>query len=54
VTSPDRGTSVRRLRDETRVVARTGGTIVECLVQDGDLVSPRQPLLHPHPEGDAP
>jgi len=54
VTSPDRGTSVRRLRDETRVVARAGGTIVECLVQHGDLVSPGQPLLRPHPEGDAP
>jgi len=47
-------TSLPRLRDETRVVARAGGTIVECLVQEGDLVSPRQPLLRPHPEGDAP
>ena len=54
MTSPDRDTSVRRLRDETRVVARAGGTIVECLVQEDDLVSPRQPLLRPHPEGDAP
>ena len=54
MTSPDSGTSVRRLRDETRVVARAGGTIVECLVQDGDLVSPGHPLLRPHPEGDAP
>ncbi len=51
MTSPDRGASVRRLRDETRVVARPGGTIVECLVEDGDL--PGQPLLRPHPEGDA-
>ena len=54
MTSSDRGASVRRLRDETRVVARAGGTIVECLVQDGDLVSPGQPLLRPHSEGDAP
>ena len=54
MTSPERGTSVHRLRDETRVSAPAGGTIVECLVQDGDLVSPGQPLLRPHPEGDAP
>ena len=54
MTSPERGASVRRLRDETRVAARTDGTIVECLVQDGDLVSPGQPLLRPHPEGDTP
>jgi [acyl-carrier-protein] S-malonyltransferase len=53
VISPDIGTSLRRLRDETHVVARVSGTIVECLVQDGDLVSPRQPLLRLHPEGDA-
>ena len=50
----DTTTSVRRLRDETRVAGRAGGTIVEWLVQDGDLVSPGQPLLRPHPEGDAP
>ena len=49
--SPDIGTSVRRLRDETRAPTRVGGTIVECPVQDGDL--PAQPLLRPHPEGDA-
>ena len=51
--SPDTGRSVHRLRDETRVAAHVGGTIVECLVQDGDLVSPGQPLLRLHPEGDA-
>ena len=28
-----------------------GGTIVEWLVQDGDLVSPGQPLIRLHPEG---
>jgi len=49
---PDIGTSLRGLRDETRVPTRAGGTIVECLVQDGDL--PGQPLLRTHPEGDAP
>jgi [acyl-carrier-protein] S-malonyltransferase len=54
VTSPDRGWSVRRLRDETRVAAGTDGTIVECLVRDVDLVSPGQPPLRPHPEGDTP
>jgi len=53
VISPHIGTSLRRLRDETRVAARVGGTIVECLAQDGDLVSPGQPLLRLHPEGDA-
>ena len=51
--SPDTGRSFRRLRDETRAATRAGGTIVECLVQDGDLVSPGQPLLRPYPEGDA-
>jgi [acyl-carrier-protein] S-malonyltransferase len=45
---------VNSLRDETPVVAPHDRTIVECLVQDGDLVSPGQPLLRPHPEGDAP
>lgn len=54
MTSPYGGRSVRRLRDETRVAARAGGTIVECLVQHGVLVSPGQPLLRPHPEGDTP
>jgi [acyl-carrier-protein] S-malonyltransferase len=51
VISANIGTSVRGLRDETRVATRVGGTIVECLVQDGDL--PGQPLLRPHPQGDA-
>ncbi len=43
--------TVRSLRDETPVVASHGGTIVEWLVEDGDLVSPGQPLLRLHPEG---
>jgi [acyl-carrier-protein] S-malonyltransferase len=44
---------VRSTRDETPVGAPHGGTIVEWLVQDGDPVSPGQPLLLLHPEGDA-
>jgi [acyl-carrier-protein] S-malonyltransferase len=43
--------AVASLRDETPVMAPHGGTIVEWLVQDGDLVSPGQPLVRLHPEG---
>jgi [acyl-carrier-protein] S-malonyltransferase len=43
--------AVTSLRDETPVNAPYGGTIVEWLVQDGDLVSPGQPLVRLHPEG---
>jgi [acyl-carrier-protein] S-malonyltransferase len=43
--------TVASLRDETAVTAPYGGTIVEWLVQDGDLVSPGQPLIRLHPEG---
>jgi [acyl-carrier-protein] S-malonyltransferase len=41
-------------RDEQPVLAPHGGAIVEWLVEDGDPVSPGQPLvrLHPH-EGTA-
>jgi len=42
---------VRSTRDETAVFAPHGGTIVEWLVEDGDLVSPGQPLVRLHPEG---
>lgn len=42
---------VRSTRDETSVLAPYGGTIVEWLVEDGDLVSPGQPLVRLHPEG---
>jgi [acyl-carrier-protein] S-malonyltransferase len=38
-------------RDRTTVVARHGGQIVEWLVEDGDLVSPGQPLVRLHPHG---
>ncbi len=41
---------VRSTRDETAVMAPYGGTIVEWLVEDGDLVSPGQPLVRLHPE----
>jgi [acyl-carrier-protein] S-malonyltransferase len=37
--------------DRTPVHAPHGGTIVEWLVHDGDLVSPGQPLIRLHPEG---
>jgi len=37
-------------RDEQAVTAPHGGTIVEWLVEDGDPVSPGQPLIRLHPE----
>jgi [acyl-carrier-protein] S-malonyltransferase len=43
--------TVRSTRDETAVYAPYGGTIVEWLVEDGDLVSPGQPLVRLHPQG---
>ncbi|MDQ3616727.1 MAG: acyltransferase domain-containing protein [Actinomycetota bacterium] len=43
--------SVASSRDETPVTAPYGGIIVEWLVEDGDLVSPGQPLIRLHPEG---
>jgi [acyl-carrier-protein] S-malonyltransferase len=43
--------AVASSRDETPVLAPHGGTIVEWLVEDGDLVSPGQPLIRLHPEG---
>jgi [acyl-carrier-protein] S-malonyltransferase len=43
--------AVASLRDETAVLAPHGGTIVEWLVEDGDLVAPGQPLIRLHPEG---
>ncbi|HLL07974.1 MAG TPA: acyltransferase domain-containing protein [Nocardioidaceae bacterium] len=42
--------AVRNLRDELAVRAPHGGTVVEWLVEDGDLVSPGQPLIRLHPE----
>ena len=43
--------AVRGRQDETAVTAPYGGTVVEWLVEDGDLVSPGQPLIRLHPEG---
>ena len=43
--------TVASSRDETPVTAPHGGTVVEWLVEDGDLVSPGQPLIRLHPEG---
>jgi [acyl-carrier-protein] S-malonyltransferase len=44
---------VASLRDRVSVVSQHGGQVVEWLVEDGDLVSPGQPLLRLHPEGAA-
>ena len=42
--------AVVNLRDEQPVVASHGGTVVEWLVEDGDPVSPGQPIIRLHPE----
>lgn len=44
---------VASTRDRSAVRAVHGGRVVEWLVEDGDLVSPGQPLLRLHPEGAA-
>jgi [acyl-carrier-protein] S-malonyltransferase len=44
--------AVSNLRGTTPVLAPHGGTIVEWVVQDGDLVSPGQPIVRLHPESD--
>ena len=43
--------AVSSLRDRIGITAAHGGQVVEWLVEDGDLVSPGQPLLRLHPEG---
>jgi [acyl-carrier-protein] S-malonyltransferase len=43
---------VTNLRGSTPVIAPHGGSVVEWIVEDGDLVSPGQPLLRLHPESD--
>jgi [acyl-carrier-protein] S-malonyltransferase len=43
---------VTNLRGSTPVLAPHGGTIVEWIVEDGDLVSPGQPLVRLHPESE--
>ena len=42
--------SVDTLRESHEVLAPHGGTVVEWLVHDGDLVSPGQPIVRLHPE----
>ena len=42
--------TVRTRREELAVVAVHGGTVVEWLVEDGDPVTPGQPLLRLHPQ----
>ncbi len=42
--------AVASLRERTDITAAHGGSVVEWLVEDGDLVSPGQPLLRLHPE----
>ena len=42
--------TVDTLRDSHEVLAPHGGTVVEWLVQDGDLVAPGQPIVRLHPE----
>lgn len=41
--------SVDTLRESHEVLAPHGGTVVEWLVHDGDLVSPGQPIVRLHP-----
>ncbi len=43
---------VTNLRGSTPVWAPHGGTVVEWIVEDGDLVSPGQPLVRLHPESE--
>jgi [acyl-carrier-protein] S-malonyltransferase len=42
--------SVVSRRDESTIAAPHGGTVIEWLVEDGDPVSPGQPLVRLHPE----
>ncbi|MFL6178668.1 MAG: acyltransferase domain-containing protein [Actinomycetes bacterium] len=42
---------VKTNRDEQQIIAPHGGVVVEWLVEDGDPVSPGQPLLRLHPHG---
>ena len=40
-------------RDEQQITAPHGGVVVEWLVEDGDPVSPGQPVVRLHPHGSA-
>jgi [acyl-carrier-protein] S-malonyltransferase len=46
----DRIGEVAGPQDNATVTAAQGGVVVEWLVEDGDLVSPGQPLLRLQPE----
>ena len=50
VGSGDTVATVTTLRDSYDVVAPHGGRVVEWLVEDGDPVSPGQPIVRLHPE----
>ncbi|NYI78558.1 acyltransferase domain-containing protein [Nocardioides panzhihuensis] len=43
--------AIASLRDTIVITSAHGGEIIEWLVEDGDLVSPGQPLLRLHPTG---
>ncbi len=45
--------TVANLRDTTTVASTGGGTVTEWLVEDGDPVSPGQPLLRLYPAQDS-
>lgn len=53
LTSGERVATLASLRGQQEVLAPHGGTIVEWLVEDGDPVSPGQPLVRLHPEAGA-
>ncbi|MGH3345062.1 MAG: acyltransferase domain-containing protein [Carbonactinosporaceae bacterium] len=46
----DRVGAITSRRDEQSITVPHGGTVVEWLVEDGDPVSPGQPLVRLHPE----
>jgi len=50
VTRGDTVATVETLRDRYEVVAPHGGRVMEWLVEDGDPVSPGQPIVRLHPE----
>jgi len=40
-------------REQQKLTAEHGGTVIEWLVEDGDPVSPGQPLVRIHPQAEA-
>jgi [acyl-carrier-protein] S-malonyltransferase len=50
LTTGQRVAAIHSLRDSIPVHAAHGGSIVEWLADDGDLVSPGQPLIRLHPQ----